>query len=382
MARSKPDLSPRLAARREGNAARIALFGDWTLAFSPAIENESLRLVSEGRSLPRAIVDVRGLARLDVAGAWVINRSLDELTRTGVATAIEGARPGHARLLEEARFRRFETSPRPKTNIAADLLAELGRLVVMGFRDLYAGIGFVGGLVAAFARILVNPRLFRGVSLVSHIENFGFRSVPIIALINFLVGGIVAQQGIFQLRRFGASIYAVDLIGLLVLRELGVLLTSIMIAGRSGSAITAEIGTMKMREEIDALRVMGLSPTEVLVAPRVLALMWALPLLTFVADMAALFGGLLVSWAYEGISPAAFLSLLQKSIARNTFLVGLIKAPFMAFAIGLIGAMEGLAAEGSAESLGRHVTASVVKSIFMVIVLDGLFAIFFASINY
>ena len=189
-------------------------------------------------------------------------------------------------------------------------------------------------------------------------------------------------QGIFQLLKFGASSYTVSLIGILVLRELGVLLTSIMIAGRSGSAITAELGSMKMREEIDALRVMGLSPIEVLIAPRVLALVISLPILTYIADMAALFGGMLVSWAYGGISPAAFLSLLKEAIALHTFLVGMIKAPFMALVIGLIAAMDGLATQGSAESLGRQVTSSVVKSIFMVIVLDGLFAIFFAAIDY
>ena len=209
-----------------------------------------------------------------------------------------------------------------------------------------------------------------------------FRGLPIIALINVLVGCIVAQQGIFQLQRFGASTFAVDLIGILVLRELAVLLTSIMVAGRSGSAITAEIGAMRMREEIDAMRVMGLEPVEVLVVPRLLALLIALPLLTFLSDMSAIFGGLLVAWSYGGISPEIFMTRLQGAIALNTFLVGIIKAPFMALVIAMISAMEGFAVEGSAESLGRQVTASVVKSIFMVIVVDGLFAMFFASIEY
>jgi phospholipid/cholesterol/gamma-HCH transport system permease protein len=203
-----------------------------------------------------------------------------------------------------------------------------------------------------------------------------------VALINFIVGCIVAQQGIFQLRRFGASAFAVDLIGILVLRELAVLLTSIMIAGRSGSAITAELGSMKMREEIDALRVMGLDPVEVLVVPRVLALIVALPLLTFLADMAAIFGGLVVSWSYGAMSPEIFMSRLKDAIAMNTFLVGLIKAPFMALIIGIVSTLEGMTVEGSAESLGERVTASVVKSIFMVIVIDGLFAMFFAAIDY
>ncbi len=206
--------------------------------------------------------------------------------------------------------------------------------------------------------------------------------MPIILLINFLVGCIVAQQGIFQLRYFGAETFAVNMIGILILREMGVLLTSIMIAGRSGSAITAELGSMKMREEIDALKVMGLSPMDVLVTPRLLALIFALPMLTFVADMAGIFGGLVVAWTYAGLSPDLFLDRLKTAIGFNTFMVGLIKAPFMALVIGLIGAMEGLAVQGSAESLGRQVTSSVVKSIFMVIVVDGLFAMFFAAIEY
>ena len=249
-------------------------------------------------------------------------------------------------------------------------------------RDLAEGIVFLGKIVSASLRILFKPARLRATSVVFHLEAFGLRGVPIIALINFLVGCIVAQQGVFQLQRFGAATFAVDLIGILVLRELAVLLTSIMLAGRSGSAITAEIGSMKMREEIDALRVMGMDPVEVLIVPRFLALLIALPLLTFVADMAAIFGGMMVAWAYGGISPEVFLTRLQNAVALNTFLVGLIKAPFMAAMIALIASVEGFAVQGSAESLGRRVTASVVKSIFMVIVVDGLFAMFFAAIKY
>lgn len=371
-----------VSSRRMGETVSFALGGDWVLADSRAIESRAAVMTAEGRGAGRAIVELQGLTRLDTAGAWVIGRALDELTRSGVAVSVEGARSEHALLLEETHFRRFETPGRERGNVIVDILADLGRSVVSAFRDAYSGVGFLGEFVSVTGRVAMSARRFRFTSLVYHMENFGFRSIPIIALINLLVGAIVAQQGIFQLRRFGAASYAVDLIGILVLRELGVLLTSIMIAGRSGSAITAELGSMKMREEIDALRVMGLSPMETLVTPRILALAVALPLLTFIADMSALFGGLLVAWAYEGISPVAYLSLLQGAIGRNTFFVGLIKAPFMALTIGLVSAMEGMATKGSAESLGRHVTASVVKSIFMVIVIDGLFAIFFAAIKY
>jgi phospholipid/cholesterol/gamma-HCH transport system permease protein len=231
-------------------------------------------------------------------------------------------------------------------------------------------------------RVATRPRRFRGPSLVHHLELIAFRGVPIIALISFLVGCIVAQQGIFQLRKFGATPFVVDLVGILTLREVGVLLTAIMVAGRSGSSFTAEIGSMKMREEIDALRVMGLDPIEVLIVPRLLALIIGLPLLAFLSDLAALYGGGLVAWIYGDVSPDVYLSRLRAAISLNTFLAGIIKAPFMALIIGLIASMEGLAVEGSAESLGRHVTSSVVKAIFMVIVVDGVFAMFFAAIRY
>jgi phospholipid/cholesterol/gamma-HCH transport system permease protein len=248
--------------------------------------------------------------------------------------------------------------------------------------DLTTGLGFLGRLVAVVVALLPHPGRWRWTATIYHLEMFSLRSAPIILLINFLVGAIVSQQGIFQLARFGATPYVVDLIGVLVLRELGVLLTSIMIAGRSGSAITAEIGSMNMREEIDALRVMALDPMEVLVLPRIVALMAALPILTFLADIAALAGGLIVGWVYGGISPEVFLSRLQVAIGVNTFAVGLIKAPFMALVIGLIASEEGFGVRGSAESLGQRVTASVVNSIFMVIVVDGLFAMFFAGVRY
>jgi phospholipid/cholesterol/gamma-HCH transport system permease protein len=262
------------------------------------------------------------------------------------------------------------------------LVADIGESVYIAGGDLIGGLGFLGRMVSIGAIVAVRPPRWRWTSTTFHLEAFGLRSAPIILLINFLVGAIVAQQGIFQLARFNATAFTVDLIGILVLRELGVLLTSIMIAGRSGSAITAEIGAMKMREEVDALIVMALDPVEVLILPRILALIAALPLLTFLADMSALFGGLCVAWGYGGIAPIVFLSRLHDAIGLNTFAVGLIKAPFMALAIGVIGSIEGFAVLGSAESLGRRVTASVVKSIFVVIVLDGLFAMFFASVRF
>ncbi|WP_424361128.1 ABC transporter permease [Methylocystis parvus] len=371
-----PDVSP-----LEGGA-RLALAGDWTLAASRRLEEKAQEIVDLGSRENFVTIDLSRVSRLDTAGAWLINRSRRMLAGANVGVALEHARPEHDIMLEEAAYRDFEPPARSRVPALLQLLEDFGRAVVSGLMEFYRGVSFLGEFVAAMVYVATHPRNFRFTSLVAHMELIGLRSAPIIILINLLVGGIVAQQGIFQLLRFGASSYTVSLIGILVLRELGVLLTSIMIAGRSGSAITAEIGSMKMREEIDALRVMGLSVIEVLIAPRVLALVISLPILTFIADMAALFGGMLVSWSYGGISPVAFASLLKEAIAFHTFMVGVIKAPFMALVIGLIAAMDGLSTQGSAESLGRQVTSSVVKSIFMVIVLDGLFAIFFAAVDY
>jgi phospholipid/cholesterol/gamma-HCH transport system permease protein len=205
--------------------------------------------------------------------------------------------------------------------------------------------------------------------------------MPIMLLISFLIGAILAQQGIFHFRKFGADVYVVDLVGILILREIGVLLIAIMVAGRSGSSYTAELGSMKMREEIDALRTMGLDPVEVLMVPRVLALVVALPMLAFFGSLAALYGGGLITWLYGGMSPDIFIARLQEAVSVTHFKVGIIKAPFMALVIGIIACAEGLRVKGSAESLGLQTTTSVVKSIFLVIVLDGLFAVFFASIG-
>jgi phospholipid/cholesterol/gamma-HCH transport system permease protein len=261
------------------------------------------------------------------------------------------------------------------------LLEDIGRTVAGAGRDLVGGMAFLGEVVAACGRVALRPSTFRGSALVNQLEHIAFRGVPIIVLISFLVGCIVAQQGIFQLQRFGAATFVVNLVGILILRELAVLLTSIMVAGRSGSAFTAEIGSMRMREEVDAIRVMGLDPIELLIVPRILGLVIGLPLLAFLAMLAALAGGALTAYLYGGMTPEAFVARLQAAVSMRHFVVGLVKAPFMALVIGLIASLEGFAVAGSAESLGRHVTASVVKSIFMVIVLDGLFAVFFAAID-
>ncbi len=373
---------PTFSSERSGDAVRLKLAGHWTLDACAGIENGAEALAQEAQGSSRAILDLSDVQRLDTAGAWLIDRTRQELDSKGVPAQFESIRPEFGILLKEAHYRAFDPPKRRGGSFLMALAADIGESVVDAGRDLTNGVEFLGAVVAAISRSVTRPSFFRLTSLVSQIEAIAFRGVPIVVLINFLVGAIVAQQGIFQLRRFGATILVVDLIGILILRELGVLLTSIMIAGRSGSAITAELGSMKMREEIDALVVMGLKPIEVLIVPRILALIISLPLLTFLADMAAIAGGILVAWSYGGITPKSFLALLPAAIAVHTFLSGVIKAPFMGLVIGLIACVEGLAVAGSAKSLGRQVTASVVKSIFMVIVVDGIFAVFFAAIRF
>ncbi|MBV9077325.1 MAG: MlaE family lipid ABC transporter permease subunit [Methylobacteriaceae bacterium] len=373
---------PRAESERSGDGFRAWLSGRWTVENAADVEREIGGLVASAGDAGHVVLDLSALDRLDTLGAWVLDRTRHEFGANGVAADFVGAKPEHRILLNEVAYRGFQPEPVKRSATFMDIMADTGETVVRAGRDFAAGISTLGEMVTAFVRVCVIPGRFRFASVTNQIEQIGFRGVPIIVLISFLVGCIVAQQGIFQLQRFGAQAFVVNLVGVLVLRELGVLLTSIMVAGRSGSAFTAEIGSMKMREEIDALRVMGLDPVEVLLVPRVLALVISLPILSFLSSMAALLGGGLVAWIYGGIPPEAFLVQLKNAIAVNTFMVGVIKAPFMALVIGVIAAIEGVAVEGSAESLGHHVTAAVVKSIFMVIVLDGFFAVFFAALRY
>ena len=268
-----------------------------------------------------------------------------------------------------------------RENRIVGALASVGQAGAGLGRDLMLFADMLGAVGVATTRVLVRPREFRFTSTVNQLDRVAWQAVPIILLITFLIGGIIAQQGIFHFRKFGAELYAVDLVGILILREIGVLIVAIMVAGRSGSSYTAELGSMKMREEIDALRTMGFDPVEVLILPRIIVLIIALPVLTFLGSMAALYGGGLVAWLYGGMSPDIYISRLTEAISLTHFKVGMLKAPFMGLVIGIVACAEGLQVKGSAESLGLKTTASVVKSIFLVIVLDGLFAIFFASIG-
>ena len=360
----------------------LSLAGEWIVSAGHQLEAAGASLPSLAKDAKSVIFDLAGLQRMDTAGAWFIDRAEVELAAAGATVSYRGEQPKHDLLLKEAGYYPPEKSTLIYPAHTVALLSAVGETIYDSGVDFIDIVDYLGEVVVMFLRLAPHPWRWRWTPMVYHLEMYGLRSVPIILLINFLVGAIVTQQGIFQLAKFGAADYAVSLVGVLGLRELGVLMTSIMIAGRTGSAITAEIGSMKMREEIDALKVMALDPLEVLIIPRLVALVIALPVLTFLADLAQMAGGLVVSWIYAGLTPAVFITRLQSAIWVETFLVGIIKAPFMAIVIGLIAATEGMEVRGSAESLGRCVTSSVVKSIFMVIVMDGLFAMFFAAVDY
>jgi len=371
---------PSLERVHDGEAVVLRAAGSWTVGFAAILEQMVIGAQDPANQTARAI-DLSAVEHLDAFGAWLIERLRRSLNLSGGEIALLGLPAQHARLFDEMRL--VEAMPAragPVLTIAV-LVERIGQRVAGVGSALIALLEMLGAVLAASGRVLLHPSSLRLTSTIHHIEQVCWRAVPIVVLITFLVGSIIAQQGIFHFRKFGADIFVVDMLGVLVLREIGVLLVAIMVAGRSGSAYTAELGSMKMREELDALRTMGVDPIGVLVLPRMLALVIAMPILAFLGAMAALSGGGLVAWLYGGVPPEAFLARLRDAISIDHFIVGLIKAPVMAVVIGITACVEGLAVRGSAESLGRHTTASVVKGIFFVIVMDGVFAIFFASIG-
>ena len=364
-----------------GDRLLLAASGSWTADRAADLEALIEGAVAQAKAVRNVAVDMAQVERFDTYGAWLLERLVRNSSAEGCAIDVAGLPERYRGLVAEAhQANRGETAEQ-----GVDVVANLAALLRRAFRlmtvDILLNVQMLGQLVVVFLRAMAHPRTFRLTSMVHHLELVAWRAVPIILLITFLIGAIIAQQGIFHFRKFGADVYVVDMVGILVLREIGVLLVAIMIAGRSGSSYTAELGSMKMREEIDALHTMGLDPVEVLVLPRIAALVIGLPILTFIGSMAALYGGGLVCWLYGGMNPEVFLSRLREAISLDHFEVGISKAPFMALVIGIVASVEGMQVKGSAESLGLQTTASVVKSIFMVIVLDGLFAVFFAAIG-
>ncbi|WP_076397585.1 ABC transporter permease [Rhizobium sp. RU33A] len=366
----------------DGNARLIRLAGRWKNNSLSAMIKSAGPLV-DSPVVQQETIDLSAVSDMDTAGAWLVRRFITERRERGGSIEIVGGSPGMRELIEA--LPEHVTAPEKPVDHRTRferIFEPVGKVTISLWGDLIAMMFVLGSAVRGAQTKSGRGSGVSPASVVNQLDHMGVRAVPIITLMSFLIGAIIAQQGAFQLRYFGAEVFVVDLVGILQLREIGVLLTAIMIAGRSGSAITAEIGSMKMREEIDALKVIGLNPIGVLVFPRLVALTIALPLLTIVANFAALYGAAVVVWAYSGITFDVFITRLHEAVDYSTLATGMIKAPFMALIIGIIAAVEGMKVGGSAESLGRHVTASVVKSIFVVILVDGLFAMFYAAIDF
>jgi phospholipid/cholesterol/gamma-HCH transport system permease protein len=373
-----------LGHRREGGRLEVAIGGGWTVVELAQLDHAGLAMLE---ALPgeagQARIELGALEALDTAGAWVLCRIEAGLAERGWQVEFAGADPVQAALLAEIqRLNPRAALPPPRVNPLVRLLARLGASTLSACDEARRLLSFYGETIVTLGRLALHPRRLRVTSLVHHLEQTCLNALPIVGMIAFLIGVVLAYQGADQLRRFGAEVFTVNLLGVSVLREIGILLTAIVVAGRSGSAFTAEIGMMKVREEIDALRTIGADPIEVLVVPRLLALMIALPLLAFFADILALFGGGLMAVLALGIPPHQFLSQLEGAITPTMFWIGMIKAPVFAFLIALVGCYQGLAVGGSAESVGRLTTQSVVLSIFLVIVADALFSILFSYLGW
>ncbi|WP_277052201.1 MlaE family lipid ABC transporter permease subunit [Zestomonas thermotolerans] len=363
---------------------RLRIRGDWTLAHYVRLR----ALIDEsplGETGRQAEVDLAELGQLDTAGAALLGRWLGEERLLEVASHTPGLPAERLALLRTvvAALRGCPGTPgEPAGPAAVEVLGHIGDVVSEFGRQAKALLGFIGLSLESLLRTLPRPRRWRITSLVAHLEQVGLNAIPIIALLTFMVGAVVAFLGATVLADFGATLYTVHLVAFSFLREFGVLLTAILMAGRTASAFTAQIGSMKANEEIDAIRTLGLDPMELLVLPRLLAMLISLPILTFIAMLCGIVGGGLVSTLMLDVSPAMFLSVLQSDIPVRHFFIGLVKAPLFAFLIATIGCLEGFKASGSAKSVGDHTTSSVVQSIFVVILLDALAALFFMEMGW
>jgi len=374
-----PTADPAIETVRDGETLTVRFAGAWTVANARACE---AAFAAIGTPPKRVVFDFAGIGSVDSVGAWVIHRERAHFEFAGRFVSFENIDERLDFLLREIESHVPQPEEEPRQPyMLVRALAQVGETMVVVGRDAVALLSILGVFGLRLATAFTAFHKLRIISILSNFDRTCRGAVPIVMLMSFLIGVIISQQGGFYLRTFGADLFVVDLAGVLILREIGVLLAAILVAGRSGSAFTAEIGSMRMREEVDALHVLGLDPVEVLVVPRIMALMLAMPILAFLSDIAALAGSILVTWAYLGITPDLFIQRLKEAVTPLEFYIGIAKAPFMALIIGLVGCVEGLKVEGSAESLGRHTTSAVVKAIFLVIVVDGMFAVFFAAVG-
>jgi phospholipid/cholesterol/gamma-HCH transport system permease protein len=366
--------------RDEGGRKRLLLSGRWTVAEAAALAPRLAEAAGGGGTLT---ADASRIEALDLTGAWLLRSLERRLGDAGSRLEWAGGRPDQLAFIDrtEAAGEPGPESAGASGDPVSGILGGIGRGVLQAREGALDLLGFIGAVAAGYARVTGHLKRMRLPSVVRHVYETGLTAVPIVALIAFLIAVIVAYIGAQQLRKFGGEIFVVDLVTVSVLRELGVLLTAIIVAGRSGSAFAAEIGAMKLNDEVDALRAMGMDPVEVLVLPRVFGLVIALPALTIVADAMGLAGGALLSWFLVDIPFGQYLDRVQGSISDMTFWVGVIKAPVFAVLIALVGTLRGMQVRSSSRELGRLTTVAVVQSIFLVILADAIFAVIFMELD-
>jgi len=369
------------AAIAQPTPQELGLSGSWTARGIGAIERqlESVRVPSK----TEAIADGARIEALDTAGAWVLQKLLLRLRDEGIVVTIRGLRPEFAKLLEAVGRQAADQTDTlsPVAGAPTPKLEGLGRSAAAAFEQSVALLGFVGESAVALAGSVAHPARFRWRPILYNIRSAGFDALPIVGLLSFMLGIVIAYQGADQLRQYGANIFVADLVGLSMLREFAPLITAIIIAGRSGSAYAAQIGTMSVTEEIDAMRTLGIAPLDLLVLPKILALMIALPLLTVFADVLGVFGGMIMARAQLGVGFGEFLDRFVKAVSITAYLIGICKAPVFAAIIAVVGCFQGFRTKGGADSVGRQTTRSVVQSIFLVMVADGLFSIAFSALD-
>ena len=368
--------------RRTAAGLQLDLTGEWGIREVEA-DHAQLKAIDLG-AVHEVRVSTRGVDSLELSGAWALREFLQRAHAAGVTVSFEGRPPDQLRLLDETlKETDAATAAAPSTAAPVEhkLLYDIGRYVVRAWRDMVASLAFLGRTCLTFLAGFGSLRHLRPISVARHVYDTGITAMPIVSLIAFLISVIIAYMSAQQLRGLGVDIYVVDLVTIGVLRELGVLLTSIIVAGRTASSYAAELGSMKLNEEVDALIATGVDPFEVLVVPRLAGLAIALPLLTIIADLVGLAGGALLCRLLLDMPLTQFLTRANEAIAPTTFWVGIIKAPVFALLIGLAGCYRGMQVRGSARELGRLVTVAVVQAIFLVILADALFAILFMEMK-
>jgi phospholipid/cholesterol/gamma-HCH transport system permease protein len=363
-----------------GTVQRLAVSGPLTIAHIADVVEPLRAIAPTGSAL---VIDLAGIDSIDTTGAWIIHRLMATWSAAGVPATVENASEDAQRLITEVTSNDIEVALRPLAgNPVTARLSRIGAAVVAMSDNIGSFLGFLGQTMVVLLQTLAGRRPLRWNAVIHQCENIGVNALGIVGLLLFLVGIVVAQQGAVQLRAFGGEVFVVNLIGRSVMRELGILLTAIMVAGRSASAFAAQIGSMKLNQEVDALATIGMSPIEVLVVPRVLAMALMLLLLGFYGAVMAVIGGGLFCWLSLGIPPVTFVQRLQEVTPLSDMIIGLIKAPVFGIIIAMMGCFQGMQVSGNAESVGTRTTRAVVESIFVVIVLDAFFAVFFSALGY